>query len=203
MIDYAADPGSVFDLSGETDGPEWGELARLEAASAAEQGLMPGEFTATAYILPDSLGFEDWRRAGYTLQRMERSIRWWIGDWLAYGERAYGETYAQAVEATGRKVQDLMNMAWVAARVEISRRREDLSWSHHAEVAALDSPDQGRLLTEAAESGWSSREIRMAARALGEPRAPETMAAPKCRTCGHPCRWCELDLQAKQRQKGS
>lgn len=27
--------------------------------------------------------------------------RWWIGDWLAFGERVYGETYSQAVEATG------------------------------------------------------------------------------------------------------
>lgn len=37
----------------------------------------------------------------------------------------------------------LTNFAYVADRVEVSRRRETLNFPHHAEVAAL-SPDQTR-----------------------------------------------------------
>jgi hypothetical protein len=76
------------------------------------------------------------------LGEIGRACQWWIGDWLNYGERAYGEKYAQGMAATGYELQTLTNMAWVAARVEISRRREILSWSHHAEVAALESDEQ-------------------------------------------------------------
>ena len=45
------------------------------------------------------------------------------------------EIAAQAIEATGRSYQTIANAKRVAERVDVSRRREDLSWSHHAEVA--------------------------------------------------------------------
>jgi hypothetical protein len=31
---------------------------------------------------------------------MEFSVMWWLGNCLRYGERAYGEKYAQAFDAT-------------------------------------------------------------------------------------------------------
>lgn len=61
----------------------------------------------------------------------------------------YGETYAQAIEATGYEEQSLRNAKFVAASVEFSRRRENLSWSHHAEVASFDADEQTRWLDEA------------------------------------------------------
>ena len=36
----------------------------------------------------------------------------------------YGDTYTQAVEATGAEVQTLMNYKWVAKTIETSRRRD-------------------------------------------------------------------------------
>ena len=49
-----------------------------------------------------------------------------------------------------------MNASWVAGQIETSRRREVLSWGHHAEVAALPPAQQEKLLNEAEENGWST-----------------------------------------------
>ena len=62
-----------------------------------------------------------------------------IGDALRYGERRWGETYAQVMDATGMAYQTLANAKWVASRVPVQRRRTELSWSHHAEVASLEA----------------------------------------------------------------
>ena len=44
---------------------------------------------------------DEWQAVGSYPQGAACSIQWCIGDWLNYGERRYGETYAQAIEATG------------------------------------------------------------------------------------------------------
>jgi hypothetical protein len=46
------------------------------------------------------LPFERWQSIGETLKQMERSVMWWLGDWLRYGERSYGEIYTQSIEET-------------------------------------------------------------------------------------------------------
>lgn len=58
-------------------------------------------------------------------------------DLLRFGENKYGDKYTNAVDATECDYQTLSNAKPVAEKVEIYRRRENLSWSHHAEVAAL------------------------------------------------------------------
>src|SRR5687768_3997103 len=75
----------------------------------------------------------DWVRLGRGLGALGRASGWWIGDWLRYGNARYGERYGAAARITGYDVQSLMNMAYVAGRFEVSRRRESLSFSHHAE----------------------------------------------------------------------
>jgi len=46
-----------------------------------------------------------WEAYGKGLRRAEAAIHWIIGDWLNYGERAYGEMYAQALEATATTIR--------------------------------------------------------------------------------------------------
>lgn len=57
-----------------------------------------------------------------------------------------GEKYAQAIDVTGYEYGTLQNFGWVAGRIETSRRRDVLSWSHHAEVAALEPSEQDCLI---------------------------------------------------------
>jgi len=129
----------------------------------------------TSLTLREGLSWERWVEIGNTLQQMEKSVNWWVGDWLQYGERTYGEKYTQAVEATGMKAQTLMNYAWVASKVNLCVRRDSLSWSHHKEVASLPEPKQAQWLDTAEaehlgsdELGWRVRGKPHIGQATGE-----------------------------------
>lgn len=87
-------------------------------------------------------------------------MHWWLGDWLNYGERKYGETYAQAVESTGFDVQTLKNDAWAAESIESFRRRDDLTFGHHAEVASLAPDKQDEWLGLAEANKWPLATLR-------------------------------------------
>ena len=63
--------------------------------------VLPGAISATALDLPHGLTYEKWAEVGAQLGQIERAVRWWVGDWLCYGELSYGEEYVQAAEAKG------------------------------------------------------------------------------------------------------
>lgn len=65
-----------------------------------------------------------------------------------------------ALEATGLEYQTLRNYAWVARSFAPGRRRERLSFGHHAEVAALAAVEQDLWLRRAEARGWSRNELR-------------------------------------------
>jgi len=116
-------------------------------------------FTPTELILPEDTSFEDWTAIGQRLQRISRSIHFWIGDWIKFGERKWGERYAQAMEETPFAQQTLMNDVWVCSKFHSSRRREELTFNHHAVVAALPPAEQDEWLDTAEREGWSSRQL--------------------------------------------
>jgi hypothetical protein len=119
-----------------------------------------GVLTDVSWRPHSDLSFADWVEHGRRLGLVGRSAGWWIGDWLNFGNAAYGERYVRAARITGYDVQTLMNMTYVASRIEPDRRRERLSWSHHAEVAALDVPAQERWLERAEQDRLAVRCLR-------------------------------------------
>lgn len=133
-----------------------GEVVEIAGGMLA----LPGKASVVGLDLPEGLSFAEWQGIGESLQGVERSLMWWIGDWLRYGEKRYGETYAQAVEATGKAVDTLKHAKWVAERIETWRRRHVLPWSHHREVAALDPEAADRLLDLAEQNDWSRNDLR-------------------------------------------
>lgn len=116
--------------------------------------------TRLGLVLTDVPEYDEWAAMGLQLQGLARSLHWLSGDWLNIGEREYGETYAQAIEATGYSAQTLMNAKYVCSRIPIERRRENLSYSHHAEVASLPAEEQEAWLDMAEKEGWSRSELR-------------------------------------------
>lgn len=127
----------------------------------ALQNLPRGvRLTPTALRLPEGMDTEGWEQVGAALGRVRRATRWWIGDWATYGEgRGYGDLTAVA-ERVGLSAQTVWDCAWVSRQVEPSRRREDLSWSHHREVAPLPPDRQGAWLEKGASEGWSRDALR-------------------------------------------
>ena len=120
--------------------------------------------TGMGLSLPDDLSFDDWLKIGRKLMLADKAVQWAIGDWWASGDHRYGERAAAAIDpATGEnRLQRYMDYAWVARRIETSRRHEVLSWSAHKEVAALEPDVQDNILERAVENGWGSREVRAA-----------------------------------------
>jgi hypothetical protein len=115
--------------------------------------------------LDDQLTFDRWREVGAKICRYSSASSWWIGDWLTYGRSHYGERYRSAVDETGLDYQTLRNYAAVARRFSLSRRRDNLSFQHHAEVCSLDDADQDFWLDAAVDGHWSRKELRQRVRA--------------------------------------
>jgi hypothetical protein len=108
----------------------------------------------------EDMSFSEWLEYGRRLGVMGRSAGWWIGDWLSYGNHVFGERYVRASRITGYDSQTLMNMAYVASRFDVSRRRGKLSWSHHAEIAAMEPEEQDYWLERAESDRLSVRCLR-------------------------------------------
>ena len=122
--------------------------------------------------VPEAMSFEDWRAMGHRLCATERVINWWIGDWWNAGHR-YGERARLAAEGIfALGFQTLANLGSVCRRFETSRRREVLSFAHHAEVVALPSADADRLLDRAIANEWSRNTLREEVARSRETRLP-------------------------------
>ena len=121
-----------------------------------------GEVLATQVGLqfPHSLAFEEWERTGKKITRIVNSSAWFLGDWVVYGQARYSDRYRRAIETARLDYQTIRNYAWVARRFELSRRRDKLSFQHHAEVAALPVDQQDHWLDLAEEAGWSRNQLR-------------------------------------------
>ena len=80
----------------------------------------------------------------------------------AFGEKRYGARKAvvEAPEWEGPAYQTARNAAWVCATFEPSRRRDNLTFKHHAEVASLPADEADTLLDWAQERGDKPRATR-------------------------------------------
>lgn len=107
-------------------------------------------FERTHLMFKDDTPIEVWQAVLLKLRDAERSVQWWVGDALAYGEAHYGE---EAFAELERRDKTLANWATVARGVEPSRRREGVAFSHHAEVASLrDRPESQEKILKRVET---------------------------------------------------
>lgn len=128
-------------------------------------------------LIPQSTSFATWQAIGARLMKQGRSWPWKVGDWVFFGEGAYGERYKEAMETTGLEYQTLANYAHVAGRFEFSRRRYELTFAHHAEVASLGSDEeQDAWLDTAIAERWNVKDLRAAVRQHALSQADATVA---------------------------
>src|SRR5215207_7208217 len=107
-----------------------------------------------------AMSFDEWAAVGQRIARIASGVAWALGDWLLFGQCRFATRYRSALELSGLDYQTLRNYAWVARHVEPGRRREELSFQHHAEVASLPAPEQDLWLQRALTHGWSRNELR-------------------------------------------
>ena len=136
--------------------------------------------TAIGLKLTDpDLPYERFEELCFMLGSIHGAVRFAIGDAIRYGETLYGERAYQALELLNLSEDGRKEYVRVSERVAPSRRRKDLSWSHHRAVAALPPPDQKTWLKRAASEGLSHHQLRDELRNGAEPKASTV-----CRCCG-------------------
>lgn len=143
----------------------------------------------------DDLTPERWRLLGVFLGGLGRRVNWYVGDWVNWGEDslvvrdddgavvASGEEaviqvgvegsnhdrYSEAERVTGLDHGTLLNISSICRKVAKARRRKELGFWIHAEVAPLDPEDQVQWLQRAIDEGWNRAALRDAIRESKNP----------------------------------
>jgi hypothetical protein len=176
--------------------PVSGSQPQSRAVSGALLAGTNGRISAVAWAPRGDLDHREWVLEGRRIGIMLRGSPWWIGDWLLYGSTRWGERYAEASRVTGYDPKSLRNMRYVSSRFELSLRRDNLTWSHHALVAGLDRDAQSYWLERASTDRLSVEDLRLELRAerryassvgeLSSQGAQEHTKVLFCPSCGDP-----------------
>jgi N6-adenosine-specific RNA methylase IME4 len=141
----------------------------------------------TTFHLPDDLSKAGWREMGIRLGKLDRTLTWAIGDWWLFGHR-YGDRKAivSAKDWQGVSFASCMNAARVCKRFPTSRRREVLSFEHHAVVASLP-PNQADALLDWCEETiptfYKPRSTAMLRAKVRAVKRPQIGLIPSGATC--------------------
>jgi len=91
---------------------------------------------------------------------VHRLSAWVISDLYNFGEKKWGETYAQAMDDTGLSYGYLSVIRSVAKKIPRKRRNPNLSFSHHTAVAKLAPDQQTAFLSYAEKNGVNRDDFR-------------------------------------------
>lgn len=156
------------------------EAVQLALDLGVEMNLVSATFTNV------DLTYPQWESLGRSFGFVGDAWKWWVGDWLKYGETIYGEQAAQATDditdrydatrrITGLDESQLLHFLSVASKIPSDQRVPGLRYSHHEKVASLDPDDRAEWLAKARENHWNAKELGQAIR---ESRLPEPLVDP-------------------------
>jgi hypothetical protein len=134
--------------------------AGIKSVVEADGTLVVGNYKLTSVGLIDNGATADeWEHLGIYFSNVNKAWVWLVADWLISGERVHGKSYDEAAEIIRKSIGTLYNWGSVAKRVEISRRREKLDFTHHVAVAPLEPEWQVYWLDWAERQQWSKRRL--------------------------------------------
>jgi N6-adenosine-specific RNA methylase IME4 len=118
---------------------------------------------------------EKWETKGRRIWDTVNRSAWELGDWWNAGE-PYGERI-EIARRIGWADNTCHNAGAVSRAFNVPRRRGTISWSHHAEVAALPEAEQEAWLDKAQANEWSRKTLRAELAAARGPKAPPALPA--------------------------
>jgi hypothetical protein len=132
-----------------------------------------GWISSTALVIDRDLSIDRYTALGALLGKVGSAVKFWIGDFLIYGERVFGEEAAHASEALNMSPEGRQDCLRVALAFPPVRRNPRLSFGHHRALAArwLDPQARSELLERAEGEGWSVRDLEGRLKRL---RAPDS-----------------------------
>jgi DNA modification methylase len=139
---------------------EIGQEGTVIASPLLDNPKAPFTFQGYGLVPIGEPTFEEWLAFGENIKNVEKGVHFWIGDWLNYGEAKWGEMYKKAIETSGFEYDTVRHNKYISSRIELGRRRPNLSFSHHEEVAPNTPEEQEILLDHAEKHGWSAKKLR-------------------------------------------
>lgn len=140
-------------------------VQELETALATMQDDIRNQLVAgfrvhsTGLDIAEWVSEDLWYEFGKLLKTFISSTQWIIGDWLAQGNNRYGDKiYERAAGLLPYTPHTLEQFAYVVRQISI--RNENLTFGHHALVAAKHEDEQIDWLEKAAKNNWSVAELR-------------------------------------------
>jgi hypothetical protein len=152
-------------------------IPATEPANPRDGHERPSKPSPVAWIPAGEIDYREWASVGRRLGGIGRCSQWWIGDWVRYGSARWGERYAVAARITGYDAHSLRNMVWISSRFGPSRRRDNLTWSHHASVATLEPDAQDEWLDRAVVERLSVSDLRIELRSIRESDTGDSKSA--------------------------
>jgi hypothetical protein len=162
------------------------DMTTLPQTLSVAEGVTVGPLGA---VIEEGLSFEAFDEALRNCHRLATGSLWAIGDLIYYAESRsdWGESYTQAINLTQRSYWTLSQAVRLSKAYPPEERVEDISWSHHRDVAAIKDPRERRqLLEDAVKHNWSREELR-AQRTQFEGEPLVNVLTTTCPKCGH--RW--------------
>lgn len=115
-------------------------------------------------VFKENTPIENWIATTEGYMEVEQVIQFRIADCLIFGERKYGERYAQVFNAGAYAEKTLRNWVDVALRIPESQRKFNLSFSIYAVVAFLNEKDRNEILEKAFTERLTVAEVQELAR---------------------------------------
>jgi N6-adenosine-specific RNA methylase IME4 len=123
--------------------------------------------TETGMEVEGKPSFSDYQGVGDFISRAVKSSNWWAVDWLKYGRSRpdWKERLDALLDVTQYSEETARKLRYLGENLASERRRADVDFSAHIEVAPLPPREQEHWLEEAASRGLSTRELRAEIRA--------------------------------------
>lgn len=111
-------------------------------------------------LMTDNLPTDDqWESMANHLFAMQRSIYWWIGDFVIQGEQQMGDDIYQYIDPSF-SLSLIERCVAVARAFPVSQRNPNLSWTHHQSVMSLPPQIQRTALRKAEMEQWDSGQFK-------------------------------------------
>ncbi len=150
----------------------------LTGRDAKQLALIAPHVSHNGLSLPKDTTYDTWESLGKSIRLAGRSVMWWLGDWLVFGDDHFKDKMSQAADVTGYDAGTLSNVMSVCRNVP-HKNRCGLSFEHHKEVAGLSPAQQEKFLDKAQRNHWTRAELRGAIADAGLRKKPKVKAAKR------------------------
>jgi hypothetical protein len=164
-------PGCVNDALSEPGDDGLCHACRAAAQAPKPKPPLPALRDPLGLELPE-LDLEAWTELVRRVGVVGRAVNFWIGDLLDQAHFPPREKFAIASRELDREVHHLKQTQWIARAVPRERRRRELSWAHHRDVAALEPDEQVRWLGHAVAEQLTAAQLRTELVAAGLRASP-------------------------------